>query len=146
MDSSQRVSFAACVYGVALLFSVPIAAPTPAVETGVGPSAATHSVSVTPDAATAAEQKANTAGHVLTFTVTNTGGEADRYEVVCVGVARATCNGAIPGHLALSAGQSSTVDVSFSVAGAGTGLLSLVAVSAQTGVDDHGSFRVPVVP
>jgi hypothetical protein len=145
MFSSNRVSFAACLFGVTLFFSAPLTVDTSTKTPSGAATAVAHGVSVTPAAATAEEQPANTGGHVLTFTVTNTGTESNTYEITCVGVARAKCSGWSPERLTLGAGQRASVDATFEVLDPGTGLLSLIAFSATTRTQGRGSFRVPVV-
>jgi len=145
MFSSFRDSVTACICAATFLLLAPFGVETPTdISTGAAPPSVAQSVSVTPDAATADKQSANTGGHVLTFTVTNTGTEIDMYEVKCSGVAKASCSGTVPTRLTLDSGESGTVDVSYSVTEVGTGLVSLVAVSVLSDAHDHGSYRVPV--
>ena len=145
MFSSFRASVTACICAATFFLPAPFGAQTPTdISTGAAPPSVTQSVSVTPDAATAEEQSANTGGHVLTFTVTNTGSETDTYDVTCVGVAKAQCGATSLTRVTLNAGQASTVDVSYSVGEPGSGLVSLVAFSPVTLTHDRGSYRVRV--
>jgi len=152
MNSTRRVSPAACLLGATLFFLLPVAttisaqepAPQNPAASGIQPGA--HAVSVTPDAATAPERAADTGGHTATFTVTNTGTEADIYELGCMAVAKVRCEETNPTRLTLDAGQSAAVEVTYEVGAPGAGLLSLVAFSSLTRATDSGSYRVPVRP
>ncbi len=103
-----------------------------------------EAVAVTPDAEVAEAVAANSGVYVLAFTVTNTGDEADTYDLSCLGLSRTECVGADPNRVTLGAGESIAIDVSYRVKGAGTGLVRLTAYSETTGSSDRGSYRVPV--
>ena len=152
MNSTRRVSAAACLLGATLLLLPPVTTETSMAETAAGGppmpvvQAAVHAVSVTPDAATAPERAADTGGHTATFTVTNTGTEPDTYELGCMAIAKVRCEETNPTRLTLDAGQSAAVDVTYEVGAPGAGLLSLVAFTSLTRATDSGSYRVPVRP
>ncbi|MBI4421500.1 MAG: hypothetical protein HY560_11805, partial [Gemmatimonadetes bacterium] len=104
-----------------------------------------YAVSVTPDGESTSPVSPNTNGHVVTFTVRNTGTEADTYEITCGTTTPLTsCSSGGPGggFLTLSGGQRASIDVTFNVGTGGTsGTVTLYA--AGIGYDE-GSYVVPV--
>lgn len=103
-------------------------------------------VTVLPDNALAAEQRAGTAGRAVEFTVTNAGTEPDTYELGCIGLAKVSCFRMSPRLVTVAPGDSVTIKVKFTVRDGGTGLLTLFAYSRSTRAGDSGSYRVPVAP
>ncbi len=101
-------------------------------------------VSVSPDRATTEARTAETGGHKLSFTVSNTGTETDTYELICIGVGRVSCDGANPTHTTLEPGQSATIAVTYDVKEAGAGLVRLIAFSESSLARDDGTYRIPV--
>jgi len=104
-----------------------------------------YAVAVTPDGTPSATRSANTGGYSETFTVKNVGYYSDTYTgITCGGYVNVTCTGATPGSLTLGSQASQTVTATYSVAGAGTGRLTLSAASANA--SDGAWYAVPVTP
>jgi len=99
-----------------------------------------YAVEVTPDAQPVG--RASFGVYFQTFTVRNAGTRADTYELWCYGSGVLTCNVGDLGTLSLAGGQSTSVKVYYSTAGAGLGTLQLTA-SAEPAYD-AGSFAVTV--
>src|SRR6266542_46942 len=100
-------------------------------------------VSVTPDGQSTTLRPPYSGPYTEVFTITNTGQVGDGYTITCGGSAFVTCTGTSTGFVSLSPSDWTTVEVYYTVAGPGTGSLTLSASSTSLATDG-GSFTVPV--
>ncbi|HET8712731.1 MAG TPA: hypothetical protein VFM23_03515, partial [Gemmatimonadales bacterium] len=98
-------------------------------------------VSVTPDNGTAPTRVPNTGGYTAVFNVSITSG-MDTWTFVCSSSGNVTCGVVGPKSAALFQGEALNVTVSYSVGNAGSGTLTLTAISPSS--SDAGSFTVPI--
>ena len=102
----------------------------------------TMGVAVTPDGQVTATRTSHTGGHSVSFTVSNTGTGADTYALTCTSTGSVGCGGVTPPSVNLGGSGSTNVTVTYSAGNVGTGVLTLTA--AGIGVNDAGSYSVPV--
>jgi RHS repeat-associated protein len=105
--------------------------------------AATHAVAVTPDGSTTPNRVAYTSGYTASFTVKNTGLNADTFAISCTAAAPAACSGISASSVPLAVGAQATVTATYNVGAPGTGSVSLMA--SANGATDDGFFNVPVI-
>ncbi len=100
-------------------------------------------VAVTPDGGNEPTRTANTGGYGASFTVKNTGTNANTFSFSCAGSGGVTC-GTVPGSVSPAPnGGQVTVTMPYSVGAAGSGTLTLTATG--TSASDAGSYSVPIV-
>jgi RHS repeat-associated protein len=116
--------------------SVPIQAPPPPPP----------GVAVTPDGSVST-RLAQHNGYSEVFTVTNTGGGSNTYNLACNGTGGVTCTGVPnPQSVPLAQGAWATVTANYNVGAPGTGRLTVTATgTVGQVVVDSGSFVVPIV-
>jgi RHS repeat-associated protein len=105
----------------------------------------TYGVVVTPDGQ-AVQRDAYTSGHGATFTIENTGNTDNIFNLSCQATGPVTCTGLSQSSVSLLPSPSSAqVTAYYSVAGAGSGTLTVTAAGAVGGVSDPGSYNIIVV-
>ncbi len=102
-----------------------------------------NGVMVLPDGQTVAARSPNTSGHSEAFSVVNTGGMQNTFNLSCSAVAPAICGSISPSSVTLNGGSGTSVTLFFSVGAVGNGTLTVTATG--TGAVDNGSIIVPVV-
>ncbi len=101
-----------------------------------------YQVAVTPDGSTTPTRTSGTA-YADSFTVQNSGGNADTYSLTCSG-SNVTCSTVSPaGPITLGPNVQQVITVNYTAGSPGTGSLNLQAASGQA--NDAGSYVVPIV-
>jgi RHS repeat-associated protein len=105
-------------------------------------------VTVTPDGATTPTRPANSGPYTADFVVTNTdpgpGQTLEDFNILCGGAVNVTCTGVSQAVVSLAPGQWTTVTATYTVAGPGSGEVSLTAMSDVDPEWDEGYYTVPV--